>query len=224
MNIVITGCGKGIGFELARIFASNNHKTIAISRNIEKLQKLELENLIPQSFDLLSENYSQLCNTILSKLIKVDVLINNAGILVNKAFKDFTDEDFDLLFHTNVNSIAKLSRHLLEHFNKNSHIVNISSIGGFQGSSKFPGLALYSASKGAVSILSEAMAEELKEFDVKVNALALGAVQTEMLADAFPGYQAPLNSAEMAEFIYDFALKGHKYFNGKVLPVSLSTP
>ena len=109
-------------------------------------------------------------------------------------------------------------------FNEESHIVNISSIGGVQGSSKFSGLSLYSASKGAISILTECLAEELKESKISVNALALGAVQTEMLAEAFPGYKAPLSATEMAKYIYDFALTGNKYYNGKILPVSISTP
>ncbi|NOY51081.1 MAG: SDR family oxidoreductase [Chlorobi bacterium] len=224
MNIVITGAGKGIGFELAKIFTANKHRTFAISRNTESLQNLSGNLLKPFSFDLLKGDYQQLALKIKDFLPEVDILINNAGILINKAFRDFTDDDFDIMFRTNVNSVAKMSRMLLPDLKPGSHIVNISSIGGYQGSSKFPGLSLYSASKGAVSILSEAMAEELKEKGVSVNALALGAVQTEMLALAFPGYQASLKAPEMASFIYDFAINGNKYFNGKIIPVSSSTP
>lgn len=224
MNIVITGAGKGIGFELVKLFCNNKHKTISISRNIDNLEKIGNEYLKPVSFDLIDGDYQILLQQIKEFIPHVDILINNAGLLINKPFGDFTDDDFDKIFHTNVNAIAKLSRTLLKEFKSGSHIVNISSIGGVQGSSKFPGLALYSASKGAVSILTEAMAEELKENKIFVNALALGAVQTEMLAEAFPGYKAPLQSNEMAEYIFEFALKGHKYYNGKVLSVSLSTP
>jgi hypothetical protein len=57
-----------------------------------------------------------------------------------------------------------------------------------------------------------------------MNCLCLGAAQTEMLEAAFPGYQAPVSAAEMAEFIGDFALNGSRWMNGKILPVSLSTP
>ncbi len=224
MNIVITGAGKGIGFELAKLFANSKHKTFSISRNIENLQRVQNEYLKPVSFDLVDGNYQDLLQKINDFVPHVDVLINNAGLLINKPFIDFTDEDFDRIFHTNVNAVAKLSRTLLNVLKSGSHIVNISSIGGVQGSSKFPGLALYSASKGAVSILTEAMAEELKDNKIFVNALALGAVQTEMLAEAFPGYKAPLQANEMAEYIYNFALSGHKFYNGKVLPVSVSTP
>jgi 3-oxoacyl-[acyl-carrier protein] reductase len=97
-------------------------------------------------------------------------------------------------------------------------------MGGIQGSSKFPGLAAYSSSKGALITLTEMLAEEYKESNISFNALALGAVQTEMLAEAFPGYQASTTAREMARFIADFALNGHQFFNGKVLPVAHSTP
>ena len=113
---------------------------------------------------------------------------------------------------------------LLTLFPKQSHILTISSMGGLQGSAKFSGLSLYSASKGALAVLTECLAEELSEQEIKCNCLALGAVQTEMLSKAFPGYTAPLNPEEMAEFIVEFALHGHRYFNGKILPVSLTTP
>jgi NAD(P)-dependent dehydrogenase (short-subunit alcohol dehydrogenase family) len=68
------------------------------------------------------------------------------------------------------------------------------------------------------------LAEEYKEEGISFNVLALGSVQTEMLAEAFPGYQAPISAGEMANYIYDFTLTGNKYFNGKVLQVSSTNP
>ena len=97
-------------------------------------------------------------------------------------------------------------------------------MGGIQGSSKFGGLAAYSSAKGAVITLSELLAEEYKEDQIAFNVLAIGAVQTEMLAEAFPEYKAPLSAQEMADYIYDFSLTGNKFYNGKVLQVSSSTP
>jgi NAD(P)-dependent dehydrogenase (short-subunit alcohol dehydrogenase family) len=97
-------------------------------------------------------------------------------------------------------------------------------MGGYQGSMKFPGLALYSASKGALAVMSECLAEEFKETGIKVNCLALGAAQTEMLKEAFPNYQPPLSAEEMASFVCDFALRGQSFFNGKILPVALTDP
>ena len=96
-------------------------------------------------------------------------------------------------------------------------------MGGIQGSMKFPGLAAYSSSKGAVITLSELLAEEYKEQGIAFNVLALGAVNTEMLQEAFPGYEAPISATEMADYIFNFALTGNKYHNGKIIQVSSST-
>ncbi len=234
MNIIVTGASRGIGRALVLKLAENqNHKIIAISRNKEKLRDLEKEvnSIFPDSkihcisFDLASDGYAfNLLPEILKHIDKVDILVNNAGMLIKKPFSELTDTDFDDLFNVNVKSVFRLSRALLPNFSEKSHIVNISSMGGFQGSSKFPGMALYSAAKGAVSVLTEAMAEELNDRGISVNCLAYGAVKTEMLEEAFPGYEPPLKAEEMAEYAAWFATTGHQFFNGKVLPVSVSTP
>jgi len=234
MNIIVTGASKGVGREMVKRFTNHgNHTIIAISRDNEKLLSLKSEcdklnsntEVIPFSGDITSDTfYEKLLKSISGIENQIDILINNAGVLINKPFTKLTDDDFDYLFDVNVKGVFKLTRFLHKKFSKSSHIVNISSMGGYQGSSKFPGLSLYSASKGALAILSEAMAEEFKEEGISVNCLALGAVQTEMLEKAFPGYQAPLDAIEMADFIVNFAIDGKKYFNGKILPVSVSTP
>ena len=230
MNIIITGASRGIGKHIAMNLASRGgHKVILISRNEEKLNSLCAEagnntELVPIPFDLEQGDYKALAKKIVKHTSEIHVLINNAGALVNKKFGHLTSDDFDHMMNINVKSAFLLTKSLLPFFEPHSHVVNISSMGGYQGSAKFPGLSLYSASKGALAILSECMAEELKEFGISVNCLALGAAQTEMLTEAFPGYKAPLTAAEMAAYIADFALNGHKYFNGKILPVSLSTP
>jgi NAD(P)-dependent dehydrogenase (short-subunit alcohol dehydrogenase family) len=234
MNIIITGASKGIGFETAKVFALQpGHTIIAISRNVKLLESLraECENLSNSTevfiipCDLESENiHDDLIGRICAIVPNVDVLINNAGLMINKPFPEFTGSDFTRIFNINVKAVFILIQSLLPLFNKQSHIVNISSMGGYQGSAKFSGLSLYSASKGAVAILSECLAEEFREREIKVNCLALGAVQTEMFSEAFPGYEAPVKASEMAQYIRDFALNGHRFFNGKVLPVTLSTP
>jgi NAD(P)-dependent dehydrogenase (short-subunit alcohol dehydrogenase family) len=234
MNIIITGASRGIGFELAKKFALDaSNKVFAIARNKEKLEKLYGEvksenadsDIFYKDFDLNSGNIQKdLLPFILEKAGSFDILINNAGLLINKAFSELTDEDFDNTYGVNVKSVFRLTRDLLPYFSSKAHIVNITSMGGVQGSAKFPGLSIYSSSKGALGVLTECMAEELKERNIKVNALAIGAVQTEMLSEAFPNYKAPLSSSEMADYIHDFALNGHRYFNGKILPVSSSTP
>ena len=234
MNIIVTGASRGIGKELVKLFAQESgHDIIAISRNEKLLDDLSNEcrgfksasTVYAIPFDLGSGNIkNELIPEIQNKITSVDILINNAGYLVNKSVEDLSGEDFDQLFNVNVKSVFLLVQVLIPYFRPNAHIVNISSMGGFQGSSKFPGLSLYAASKGALAILTECLAEELKNQNIKANCLALGAVQTEMLAEAFPGYEAPLQPQEMATFIRNFALTGHQVYNGKILPVSLSTP
>lgn len=227
MNIVITGASRGIGYQVAKLFSENkDHKIIAISRNKDKLEILQKEsdNIVSIPFDLSSNQYSDLINQISNYVDKIDILINNAGLLINKPFKDISHSEMNDIFNVNFFSVALLIQNLLPLMNDNSHIVNIGSMGGFQGSSKFPGLAIYSASKAALANLSECLAEELKDQKISVNCLSIGSVQTEMLESAFPGYQAPLQADEMADFIVNFALTGHKFFNGKVLPVSSTTP
>jgi len=115
-------------------------------------------------------------------------------------------------------------QHIVPFMHEGSHIVNISSMGGFQGSMKFPGLSAYSTSKGALAILTECLAEEFKERGIKVNCLALGSSQTEMFEAAFPGMEAGTLAFEMGRYIAEFAQNGHKYFNGKILPVANTTP
>lgn len=229
MNIVITGVSSGIGYALAKKFILNGHQVFALARNEERLNQLELElkstafQYLP--FDLSDKDYkNELIPAIHAHFEQVDILINNAGLLMNKPLEELSDIDFDQVFAVNMKSPFKLIRDLIPMINKGGHIVNISSMGAFQGSAKFPGLSLYSASKAALAVFTECLAEELKTHEISANALALGAVQTEMLAEAFPGYKAPLQANDMADFIFDFALNGNRFYNGKILPVSLSTP
>ena len=224
-NIIITGTSRGIGLELALKFAKEGHQVLAISRKTSKTL-LENVNITCLSLDVsVIEELQQVENFVKkSWQNKVDVVIHNAGSLVNKPFEQITPADFEQVYKVNVFAVAELTRICIPYLSKGSHVVTISSMGGVQGSSKFPGLAAYSSSKGAVITLSELLAEEYKEQQIAFNVLALGAVNTEMLQEAFPGYEAPLSAKEMAEYIWNFALTGNKFYNGKVLQVSSSTP
>jgi short-subunit dehydrogenase len=234
MNIVITGASKGIGPEIIKLLCKHKgNQIVAISRNSEGLRKLVNETMkvhaeakiLTCEFDLAQfDFYPFLLQKIENFLHHVDVLINNAGKLVNKPYEKIEVQDFDDIFNVNVKSVFFLTQLLLPIMNQGGHIVNIGSGGGFQGSTKFSGLSAYSASKGAVAILSESMAEEFQEREISVNCLALGAVQTEMFKEAFPGKRALTTPQQIAEFIADFAISGQRYFNGKILPVSFSVP
>ncbi|WP_264520583.1 SDR family NAD(P)-dependent oxidoreductase [Flavobacterium sp. N1994] len=223
-NIIITGTSRGIGYELALQFAKAGHQVLAISRNIPQ-EFLGNPNITSRSVDLSKESDLNSMENFLSNAWKnVDIIIHNAGSLVLKPFAQTTQEDFENVYKVNVFGVANLTRVCLPFLKKGSHVVSISSMGGIQGSMKFAGLSAYSSSKGAVITLSELLAEEYREQGIAFNVLALGAVNTEMLQEAFPGYEAPISAKEMADYIFNFALTGNKYHNGKIIQVSSSTP
>ena len=224
-HIIITGTSRGIGYELVQLFAKQGHKVLALSRNNLPVTNLKSDNITSFAFDLQNEaDYNKVETFIQNEWNHVDVLINNAGTLLNKPFAETTFKDFAKVYEINVFGVSEMTRIVLPFMKSNGHVVTISSMGGIQGSMKFPGLAAYSSSKGAVITLTELLAEEYKETGPQFNILAQGAVQTEMLEEAFPGYLAPTTAIEMAEYIFDFSLNGNKYYNGKVLQVSNSTP
>lgn len=224
-NIIITGTSRGIGFELAGLLADAGHKVLALSRNSGPISALGHKNITDLSFDLDNPgDYGQLDAFLSTDWKKVDILINNAGRVLNKPFMEISMEEFEAVYRVNVFGVARLTQKIVPFMPKDGHVVTISSMGGVQGSAKFPGLSAYSSSKGAVITLTELWAEEFKETGPSFNVLALGAVQTEMLEEAFPGYRAPNSACEMATYIKDFALNGQKFYNGKLLQVSSSTP
>tara|TARA_Y100000385_G_C13033930_1_gene612079 strand:- start:586 stop:1272 length:687 start_codon:yes stop_codon:yes gene_type:complete len=228
MNIIITGCSRGIGLELVKLF-SKQHNVYCLTRNINPIEKYKNEvgdsgriNFL--QFDFESFNTVEL-KTFLTIDNGIDVLINNAGYLVNETFSQISESNLRKMYEVNLLGPFRLIQNVIPFLREdNSHVINIGSMGGVQGSVKFPGLSAYSSSKGGLSILTECLAEEYKESNIKFNCLALGAVQTEMLNEAFPGYEASVSAIEMAQYIYSFALNGSRFINGKVISVSNSTP
>ncbi len=224
-NVIITGCSRGIGYELAILFANAGHEVLALSRNDEPINSLNNKKIHAFPFDISdTKSLDRVDQFLKDTWTSVDILINNAGKLINEPFLSTTAEMFEAVYKVNVLGVAALTRLVIPFMPKDGHVVTISSMGGVQGSAKFPGLAAYSSSKGAVITLTEVLAEEFKETGPSFNVLALGAVQTEMLEEAFPGYKAPVSALEMANYIQNFALTGHQLFNGKLLQVSNSTP
>lgn len=226
-NVIITGASRGIGRSLVEFFLHKGHAVIALSRNIQALEKNypREKKLKCYAIDITNESEVTALVESISQEVYIDILINNAGLLINKSIIETTIEDMNQQMAVNFIAPARLIQLLSERFNpRSAHVVNITSMGGIQGSSKFPGLAIYSSVKGALNVLTECLAVEFQDSNTKFNALALGAVQTEMLAEAFPDYKAPMKSSEMAEFIGDFALSGDRFFNGKIVQVALDNP
>ena len=218
-NAIITGTSSGLGFELVKKFVAENYNIISLSRSPCSIKSNLVEHF---NFDITNpKSISELQKLIQSKYKTIDILINNAGILINKPFVKLSKEEFISVYDVNFFGVIELIREILPFLKSKSQIINISSIGGISGTSKFKGLSAYSSSKGALNILTEVLAEEFKERGPVINSLCLGSVQTKMLEQAFPDYKAQVQPKEMANFIYDFSQTGGKVFNGKVIPVSL---
>ncbi len=226
--VLITGASRGIGKETALALLKQNVKVVALARSGDKLQELQSQypdQVFTLAVDLsIDESYTSVIKLLNDNNLQLEAVIHNAGALLNKPFLETTTEDWDFLLKANLMSSVNLIKTCHPFMVKGSHIVQIGSMGGFQGSSKFPGLSAYSVTKGSLSILTESLAVEFFKDDIRVNCLCLGAVQTEMLEAAFPGLQAPVQPNEMGAYIAEFAMHAQKYFNGKVLPVSLADP
>lgn len=228
---LITGASSGVGYETAlKLAAMDGTEVIALARSTDKLKDLRVasENRIHTiTFDLETGDIETLVAQINAfGVLHLNGIIHNAGFLVNRPFEDITRDELERSYRINIFAPYLLTQSLLPllRASNGGHIIHISSVGGIQGSVKFPGLSAYSSGKGALAVLTECLATELEKYKISVNCLALGAVQTEMLSLAFPGYEAPLKAHEMGEFISWFTVNGHKFFNGKILPVALSTP
>ncbi len=222
-TIIVTGTSRGIGHEIVKIAEKKGHRVYSISRNIKALKDYSFK--YPRQVDLANEDsIDKFSSEVKNDGVKVDALINNAGAFLNKPFEKISKKEFEYIFQVNVFGLSSITRKVLPIIDSKGHIVNITSMGGINGAAKFTGLSAYSSSKGAVNILTELLAEEYKEKGPSFNALAFGAVQTEMLEEAFPGLKAPISAKEIADFILDFSLQGQKYFNGKIIPVSSTTP
>ena len=221
-TIVVTGTSSGIGYQICIQAAKMNFHVISVSRNIEPLK--DIGGIESFATDITNkDSVDEFIANLKSRKIKIDILINNAGYLVSELFGDTTYESFKKTFDVNVFGLAEITRSLIPIINSDGHVINISSIGGVNGSKKFPGLSAYSSSKAAVIALTEVLAEEHQN-GPSFNVLALGAVQTKMLKEAFPDYNVETKPEEMAKYILDFAINGNKLFNGKLISVSNSNP
>lgn len=220
-TVLIIGSSRGIGKELVNLFAASETECHAFARSYQGENQ---ENVSYHVLDLSSEHVKDEFAAITNAIPVFDYVIYNAGSIVVKPFTSLSREEIQYVYNVNVVAAMEVLQVCIPKMAKDGHIVLISSMGGFQGTMKFAGLSAYSTSKAALTSLTELLAEEYKDAGFSINCLCLGSVQTEMLAEAFPGYQAAHSAEEMGAFIHDFTLNSGKYFKGKIIPVSISTP
>lgn len=225
IQAIVTGASGGIGAALCRYLCESGVEVIGVSRRPSALSfpnytHLELDLTQKASLAELASRAHKMKNA------RLRVLIHGAAILHSVPFNAISDEQEDAMLKLNLMVPVWLTRMLLPWLQaaNEAHTVFISSMAGYQGSHKYPGLTIYGLTKSGITGLAEALASEYAGTGLRFNALALGAVQTAMLAEAFPGYTGGVSPQRMAEFIGSFSLNGHKVLNGKVIPVSMDDP
>jgi len=210
-----------VAIELAR-----HGSVLALARTESALNSLKSEagaTLETFPFALGSDDWSHLQARI-EQWGPLDGVVHAAASMINKPFLELNDREIGELFVQNSVAVFGLYRTLIPLANPEAHFVSLGSMGGMTGTAKFAGLSAYSSSKAAMMTLTECLQAEFAESTLSFNTLALGAVDTEMLNEAFPGYQAPVDPATMAAYIASFVLHAHRVIRGKVVPVSRSTP
>ncbi len=224
MNVLITGASRGIGKASAELFAEKGHQVYAVARNAEAIDALakQHDNIKALPLDINKLDAAQA--VLAANVESVDLLIHNAAAFINKPFREMEYQDMQSVYHTNVFVPYFLTQALLSKMKPGTQVLAVSSVGGLGATLKFPGLSVYSSSKGALNIIVECLAEELKGEGIIVNGLALGSSATEMFKAAFPDLEAATQPEDMARFIVNFALQAPGLVNGKVYPVSAQNP
>lgn len=184
---IVTGASRGIGAEIVKTLAKKGYKVVANynkSEEAAKNLKKELEKLgdnieIFKADVSKREEVKKLVEFALEKFKNIDILINNAGIDQIKMFLDITDEDWDKILQTNLNSVFYCTQEVLPIMihNKNGSIINISSIWGQVGASCE---SAYSVSKAGIDALTKSLAKEMALSNIRVNSIAPGCIDTEM--------------------------------------------
>jgi NAD(P)-dependent dehydrogenase (short-subunit alcohol dehydrogenase family) len=222
---IVTGASAGIGRRAAEMLAARGARVAIFARSGEKLEHvaapfgsamLAVQGDVAELADI-----ERLFADTESRFGHCDILVNNAGMIDVAPLIDTTLEQWRRMFAVNVEGVYLACRRALPSMieRRSGSIVNVSSISGVIGPEKFPGWVSYCASKGAVISLTEALAVEVKEHDVRVNAVSPGSVDTRMWAEASGGAPASMTADEVAETILFLASPRSRPMNGQNLNV-----
>lgn len=229
MDLLISGASRGIGRALAVLAAGEGHRVLALGRSEEKLQRLaqEVEGIHPLTFDFADPPEMDRVRELLKGkgFEKLDGVVLAAGHLEKASSGEQDKGVWERTLSVNLIGPALFLQavHPLLKEGEGAHVVLIGSMAGYPGSQKFPPLGVYGASKAALAALGESLAEQWKADGIRVNTLALGAVDTEMFREAFPDGEAPVGPERMARFLLRFLEEG-EVMSGAHVPVSISTP
>lgn len=225
-TVLITGATSGIGKQLCKLYVKKGWEVWGLGRSQEKLDKLKKElNQIQLIKSDLKEFDIKSFKKQTKELKKLNLLINNAGYLKKQSLTELDINDFIDTYKVNVFSVHQIIQAVLTKLkkSKNASIINIGSAGGVTNTLKFQGMSAYSSSKGALSIYSECIATELRTEGINVNCLALGAVDTKMLNQAFPDTNYKVEAKKMASYVYSFSQES-KIINGQTLIIANNNP
>ena len=178
-NVFISGASRGIGKDIALLFANNGYKVIGTSRSDFSIDD-NYDNFIPLKLDITSRNDIKDCFDYLkSENLLPNILINNAGITADQIFMRMKDEDWDNVIETNLTGTFNLSKIFIKNMikNKSGRIINISSVSGLMGN---PGQVNYASSKAALTGFTKSLAKEVGSRNITVNSVAPGYIDTDM--------------------------------------------
>lgn len=189
-NAIITGCNRGIGRAILETFAANGANVWAFARTESDSFKEDILNLSQKYNVKIMSVYCDFADPdqiksavkqIQTMKLPVDILVNNAGITYNSLFQMTSNDKLKEIFNINFFSIFTFSQYITKFMvrQKSGSIINISSSAGIDGN---PGKSVYGSSKAAVICMTKSMAAELGEYNIRVNSIAPGITDTEMLS------------------------------------------
>ncbi len=190
---IITGSSRGIGYQIVKSFLENGAKVVICGSkeenalkaidNLQKEMDLKEDYILPVGVDMKSTlSIQEMVDKVIKKWGHIDILVNNAGITSNVSLLDSTDEDFYNMFEVNVFGLLKTTREVVKYMKETGGvIINTSSMVGINGGRN---QVSYAASKFAVNGITKSLAKELGMYNIRVNAVAPGVVETDMMRDS----------------------------------------
>ncbi len=222
---IVTGASSGIGRATAELLARRGARVAIFARSKRKLTSFASNypgRILGVAGDVSAEDdLNRLFDTVEDHFGPCDVLVNNAGMIDAAHVVEMSAEQADRIFAVNMRSVFLASRRALPNMIERGRgcIVNVASISGVAGPEKFPGFAVYNASKAAVVAFTEGLAVEVKEHGIRVNCVSPGSVDTKMWNEVSGGAPAAMKPEEVAETILFLASERSRPINGQNLHV-----